>query len=186
MATEKQIAASQRNAQLSTGPAPESGKKTSRLNALRHGLTRQIEITDPEEKAAKEQFLAEIVVSLAPASGLEFQLALSVADGYNKALAGISTDESPSLRLLTIYEQRIHRMAHKNFQQLAQVQAARRARPVAKPVPAAQPVETAALPDPIGFVFSTPEISQRPPLDTANLARPARVQPSGTKLMRAP
>ncbi len=38
MASEKQLLANSRNAQLSRGPRSEAGKNRSRLNALRHGL----------------------------------------------------------------------------------------------------------------------------------------------------
>jgi len=37
-----QIEANRRNAQQSTGPRTDAGKKTSSLNALRHGLTSRI------------------------------------------------------------------------------------------------------------------------------------------------
>jgi hypothetical protein len=52
MATEAQIAANRRNAQLSSGPKTQAGKNVSRMNALRHGLTQQIEVMTPEEKEA--------------------------------------------------------------------------------------------------------------------------------------
>ena len=39
MATEKQIIANQQNARHSTGPRTEAGKRRSRRNAIRHGLT---------------------------------------------------------------------------------------------------------------------------------------------------
>jgi hypothetical protein len=35
----RQIESNRRNAQLSTGPVTEEDKRTSRQNALRHGLT---------------------------------------------------------------------------------------------------------------------------------------------------
>src|SRR5215813_11734822 len=39
MTTEKQVAANRQNAKNSTGPRTEAGKRRSRRNALRHGLT---------------------------------------------------------------------------------------------------------------------------------------------------
>ena len=82
MATEKQIIANRRNAQLSTGARTEEGKKVSRMNALRHGLTGQIEVTTPEEKEAKDKFCGEIESSLAPEGGLERQIAHSIAEDH--------------------------------------------------------------------------------------------------------
>jgi predicted amidohydrolase len=81
MATEKQYIANRRNAQLSTGPG-EEGKKTSRLNAYRHGLTGQIDVRTPEEQETHDQFCAGIVASLAPAEGVERQFAQSVAEDH--------------------------------------------------------------------------------------------------------
>jgi hypothetical protein len=81
MATEKQIAANRRNAQLSTGPNTEPGRNVSRLNAYRHGLTGQIEVMTPDEKEVHDQFCAGIVTSLNPADPLESQFAQCVAEG---------------------------------------------------------------------------------------------------------
>jgi hypothetical protein len=57
MASERQIAANQKNAQKSTGPRSKPGREASRHNARRHGLAIAIE-TDPAfedeiEKLAK-------------------------------------------------------------------------------------------------------------------------------------
>jgi hypothetical protein len=53
--TEAQIAANQANAQLSTGPRTEEGKKQSSMNALKHGMRAKTVLLpdeDPEEYAA--------------------------------------------------------------------------------------------------------------------------------------
>jgi hypothetical protein len=81
MATEQQIAANRLNAQLSTGPS-EAGKKISRMNAWRHGLTGQFDIRTPEEQEAHDTFCDSIVSSLAPAEGIERQFAQSVAEDH--------------------------------------------------------------------------------------------------------
>jgi hypothetical protein len=82
MASEKQIAANQRNAQLSTGPKTEAGRNASRMNAYTHGLTGQLDFRTPEEQAAHDKFCAGIVSSLAPAEGIERQFAQSVAEDH--------------------------------------------------------------------------------------------------------
>jgi hypothetical protein len=46
LATEKQIAANQRNAAKSTGPRTAAGKARSRMNAYRHGFSSRLEIED--------------------------------------------------------------------------------------------------------------------------------------------
>lgn len=82
MASEKQIAANQRNAQLSTGPRTEAGRNASRMNAYTHGLTGHLDFRTPEEQAAHDKFCAGIVSSLAPADGIERQFAQSVAEDH--------------------------------------------------------------------------------------------------------
>ena len=51
MATEKQIIANQQNALHSTGPRTDSGKRRSRRNAIRHGLTAETIIDALEDPA---------------------------------------------------------------------------------------------------------------------------------------
>jgi len=45
MASAKQLAANRRNAQHSSGPKSEQGKRRSAINALRHGLTVPVELS---------------------------------------------------------------------------------------------------------------------------------------------
>jgi hypothetical protein len=47
MASQRQIEANRRNAQKSTGPKTEAGRARSRMNALTHGLSRKIPVSDP-------------------------------------------------------------------------------------------------------------------------------------------
>jgi hypothetical protein len=50
MASERQIAANQRNARNSTGPRSSSGKRRARQNAFRHGLTKSISRTEFDQE----------------------------------------------------------------------------------------------------------------------------------------
>jgi len=75
-----QIEANRRNAQQSTGPRTETGKKTSSLNALRHGLTSRVVVLPTEDLAAYQAFSAEFLVDLAPETFAERQFAQTIID----------------------------------------------------------------------------------------------------------
>jgi hypothetical protein len=55
MATERQIEANQRNAQLSTGPRTDEGKAQSRANAIKHGLAGELLIVEEMRSAFLER-----------------------------------------------------------------------------------------------------------------------------------
>lgn len=79
MTSARQIAASRLNARKSTGPRTERGRRESRKNALRHGLTAEI-VTGIREESA--EYLALEVALLAdrkPRPGLERELILRLA-----------------------------------------------------------------------------------------------------------
>jgi hypothetical protein len=75
-----QMEANRRNAQQSTVPRTETGKKTSSLNALRHGLTSRIVVLPTEDLAAYKTFSAEFLVDLAPDTFAERQCAQTIID----------------------------------------------------------------------------------------------------------
>ena len=74
MATEKQIIANQQNAQHSTGPRTESGKRRSRRNAIRHGLTAETVIDSLEDAADYMAFERAIKSDYSPQTAIESQL----------------------------------------------------------------------------------------------------------------
>jgi hypothetical protein len=80
MPSAKQIEANRRNAQKSTGPRTDGGKRASSLNALKHGLTGQTLLMTPEESEAYEQFTGSIVRDLRPVGAMEAEIARSIAD----------------------------------------------------------------------------------------------------------
>jgi hypothetical protein len=79
MATEKQILANRRNAQLSTGPRTDLGKTRASMNALKHGITAQQIVVPGEDPAAFDQHLEQVRQALQPDGALEEQLAERIA-----------------------------------------------------------------------------------------------------------
>jgi hypothetical protein len=54
--SDKQLAANRANAQRSTGPKTEEGKRRSSLNARRHNLTGQVTAMTEEDRIAHDAF----------------------------------------------------------------------------------------------------------------------------------
>jgi len=79
MASQKQIDANRRNAQLSTGPRSAAGKARSRLNALRDGLTGQIATLSGKDRAVFEKHKAEMIAGFDPQTPIERELAHAIA-----------------------------------------------------------------------------------------------------------
>src|SRR5262245_51426733 len=79
MATEKQIIANQQNAQNSTGPRTESGRRRSRRNAIRHGLTAETVIGSLEDAADYMAFERAIKSDYSPQTAIEGQLVTRLA-----------------------------------------------------------------------------------------------------------
>ena len=80
MSTSGQIAANQRNAQLSTGPTSEPGKNTSSRNALKTGLTGRTVLLPTEDAALYEAHLNRFLKRFDPAGDDERTLVQSLAD----------------------------------------------------------------------------------------------------------
>jgi hypothetical protein len=79
MASEKQIAANRRNAQLSPGPSSPEAKARVRMNAVRDGITGQVVTLSEQERPIFEQLKAELIEDLAPKTAMERHLASSIA-----------------------------------------------------------------------------------------------------------
>jgi hypothetical protein len=86
MATEKQIIANQQNAQHSTGPRTESGKRRSRRNAIRHGLTAETIIDALEDPADYKAFERAIKSDYSPQTAVESQLVSRLVSLLRKIL----------------------------------------------------------------------------------------------------
>ena len=74
MATDKQIAANRQNARSSTGPRTEHGKRRSRRNAVRHGLTAETIIDVLEDPAAYKALQRAIHADYRPSTNFELEL----------------------------------------------------------------------------------------------------------------
>jgi hypothetical protein len=75
----KQLEANRRNAQRSTGPRIEEGKRVAALNARRHNLTGQVTAMTDVDRIMHDAFCASIVENLAPEGAMETQLAQRIA-----------------------------------------------------------------------------------------------------------
>ena len=61
MTSFRQFQANRRNAQHSTGPTSEGGKRRSRCNAVRHGLTAETVIASLEDAEDYKAFEAAVI-----------------------------------------------------------------------------------------------------------------------------
>jgi hypothetical protein len=80
MSTPNRIAINRANAQRSTGPKTEAGKKQSSLNALRHGLTGQIVVMPTEDLHAYQLHLKSFNDEYTPKGATEANLVQALAD----------------------------------------------------------------------------------------------------------
>jgi hypothetical protein len=79
MSTLRQIDANRRNARLSTGPVTEEGKRRSRQNAVRHGLTAETVITTLEDAQDYAAFEMAVTAEYEAESAVERELVLRLA-----------------------------------------------------------------------------------------------------------
>src|SRR3954453_23524949 len=80
MSTAAQIAANQKNSQLSTGPTSEAGKANSSVNAVKTGLTGRTVLLPTEDAVLYEAHVSEFMKSRAPVGDDERNLVQSLAD----------------------------------------------------------------------------------------------------------
>src|SRR6516162_9180170 len=103
MTSFRKIEANRRNALRSTGPKTEEGKRRSRLNAVRHGLTAETVVRHLEDaddyKAFEATIIADYCAETAVARELVLRLAsllwrLRRATGIETQLFGICSNPS--------------------------------------------------------------------------------------------
>lgn len=78
--SELRLAANRANAQLSTGPTSDAGKRIASLNAVKTGLTGQTVLLPSDDAAAYEAMVATFVKQFQPANPPECQLVQNLAD----------------------------------------------------------------------------------------------------------
>ena len=137
----RRVETNRRNAQKSTGPRTEEGRKVSRLNASRHYLTGQVRILPHAERSAVEAWCRPVINSLAPVGESENQIAPDIAEGhwrlartratednlYAGHIAAALAQPAAVFNTLSRTEQRIQRALDRNYKILATVQKKRRA-----------------------------------------------------------
>jgi hypothetical protein len=79
MTSFRQIEANRRNALLSTGPKTEEGKRPSRRNARRHGLTAETVIDGLEDSEDYRAFEAAVIADYDARTAVERELVLRLA-----------------------------------------------------------------------------------------------------------
>ena len=79
MSSFRQIEANRRNARLSTGPVTEDGKRESRQNAVRHGLTAETVIDALEDAEDYAAFELAVTADYDAQSAVERELVLRLA-----------------------------------------------------------------------------------------------------------
>src|SRR6201981_1023759 len=79
MSSLRQIEANRRNARLSTGPVTEEGKRRSRQNAVRHGLTAETVIDALEDAEDYAAFEMAVTTDYDAQSAVERELVLRLA-----------------------------------------------------------------------------------------------------------
>jgi hypothetical protein len=79
MTSYRQIEANRRNAFKSTGPQTEAGKRASRCNAVRHGLTAETVISALEDAEDYRAFEAAVTADYDAQSAVERELVLRLA-----------------------------------------------------------------------------------------------------------
>jgi hypothetical protein len=209
LTTARQIAANKRNAQKSTGPATEEGRRLSSKNALKHGLTAR-EVTIDEAEAKKfAAFRDDLVADLAPHGALEEQLAQEIAvhswrlrrvyrlevnesDTANplsslaqEAVAhGLSVERSLSFPALIRYETSIARLRERALHDLERLQARRRGEAVEAPIVVDVQHSAAAEVPQAGNAVPEARADTDPPLGGANESTPERTPSAPIKQVR--
>ena len=119
MSSFRQIEANRRNARLSTGPITEEGKRRSRQNAIRHGLTAETVIDALEDAEDYAAFEMAVTADYHAQSAVERELVLRLASLLWR-LRRATTIESGLFKIQTqhLLQFRERRQAHQKRQEI--------------------------------------------------------------------
>ena len=175
-ATPARLDANLANAQLSTGPRTEDGKKRSSQNAVQHAIFAK---TIPErDRQTFLRLLDQHQQDLCPKGAIEQQFVETIADAQwrlsrcrelqdSLLFAEIETPEQQldALNKYSLYEQRLTRILQSSLKQLREVQASRQQREEQEMYDAARISRSLAAkgttydPGSDGFVFSARDLA---------------------------
>jgi hypothetical protein len=133
MASAPQIIANIANAQKSTGPRTEEGRKISSRNALTHGLYSKAKVLPGESQEAYDALIHETLTTLAPGSEVERNLATQIADDMwrmerLRLIERVELANAVDLRRLNVIGQMISRVRRDIAGNLASFQSLQRHR----------------------------------------------------------
>ena len=187
---ERRAAVNRDNAQHSTGPRTDAGKRRSSLNSLGHGLTAASPVLPTADRAAYEDHRRGLFDEYKPATPTESQLVQELADTswrlnriplleadvLARALPPADAEQEVTFDILDahrivatlgLYSSRLSRQFHKSLEQLRDIQEERRRRENSQLRNAAEILirhQRKSLPwDPAedGFVFSMEQIQRQ-------------------------
>jgi hypothetical protein len=148
----EKIAANQANAQLSTGPKTPEGKRSSSLNAVKHGLTALELVIAPEDQPEFDELHSAYLAELQPQGILEIEMFNAIVHAawnlrrvriLEAAIDFADEQNEPKLARLTRYYKRFESTLLKCTRELRTLQSNRAAR-----ANSPEAIENAPLADP--------------------------------------
>jgi len=119
MTSVRQIEANRRNAQLSTGPITEEGKRRSRQNAVRHGLTAETVIDALEDADDYAAFQMAVTSDYDVQSAVERELVLRLASLLWRLRRATAIETGlfkvQALQLLSFQQRRANSSSERSF-----------------------------------------------------------------------
>lgn len=119
MTTLRQIEANRRNARLSTGPVTEEGKRRSRQNAVRHGLTAETVIAALEDADDYAEFQMAVTSDYDVQTAVERELVLRLASLLWRLRRATAIETGlfkvQALQLLSFRQRRTHLSDEQDF-----------------------------------------------------------------------